>query len=178
MREKWKMLVLTACCIALADASLAREGEVKMAAAWVGQGQVFHTGPDEVQFIGTFSGTMYIEHGDGSLNRAVFTCPTTQTLDRVNATTTATGKCRITAPDGESVFAAISCNGTVGDCTGSMKLTGGTGRFQGITGEGAMITHSPLTSIALDLAEGSIIREAAGLAVWPQLKFVIPDTQE
>jgi hypothetical protein len=157
-------------------AILGEEGTVKIIAPWEAQGQAFKVGPGEVQFIGTFEGIMYVETEEERFDTAIFICPAVQDWDTTRGTSRANGRCHIVAPKG-NIFARFNCDGKPGSCEGMFTLTGGTERFEGITGSGEMRVRSALSSIMEGVASGHPVKSAAGLAVWPELKFKIPDRE-
>ena len=61
-----------------------------------------------------------------------------------------------------------------GACAGELTITGGTGKFEGISGGGPMLVRAALAETAASQSSGAVIRGAAGLAVWPELKYKIP----
>jgi hypothetical protein len=129
---------------------------------------------DKLQFIGTFEGIMYIEHGEGLLDAALFTCPSTQIIHVLSNQLEGHGFCTIESPTGDSVYAEFTCNGEPGSCTGQFTLTGGTGRLAGITGESDMIVRTALSGTAMNEATGGTVSAAKGLAIWPEMRFEFP----
>ena len=55
-----------------------------------------------------------------------------------------------------------------------MTFTGGTGKFEGISGGGRMLVRAALAETAASASSGAVIRGATGLAIWPELKSKIP----
>ena len=80
------------------------------------------------------------------------------------------GYCIISDGEDSLVFSKWTCVGTLDGCEGDFKITGGTGEFEGISGGGKMQVRTALIAAAIDLSSGSVIKDAAGLAVWPELK--------
>ena len=152
----------------------AEEGTVKILAPWEAEGQVYKVGPAETQFIGEFGGIMYVETGEGKLDTAIFLCPAVQNVDHENKKTDASGRCHIVAAEG-NIFAEFDCKGVPGSCKGNFKLTGGTDRFEGITGSGEMLVRSALSTFMSSATSGETVQAAEGLAVWPALKYKIPN---
>lgn len=152
----------------------AEEGTVKILAPWKAEGQIYEVGPKQTQFIGEFSGIMYVETGEGELDTAIFVCPAVQDVDYVNKKTQANGRCHIVAAGG-NIYAQFDCVGVPGACKGIFKLTGGTDSFEGITGSGEMHVRSALSTFMSDVASGEVVQAAEGLATWPALKYKIPD---
>ena len=152
----------------------AEEGTVKILAPWKAKGQVYKVGIKQTQFIGEFSGIMYVETGEGELDTAIFVCPAVQDVDYKHEKTQANGRCHIVAADG-NIFAQFDCIGVPGACKGTFKLTGGTDRFEGITGSGEMHVRSALSAFMSDVTSGDVVQTAEGLATWPALKYKIPN---
>jgi len=156
--------------------ALAESGTVKILAPWNSEGKVFPIGPEKLLFQGTSEGIMYIDGGKGSLDATEMVCPGTNVIDMAASTSSVSGHCMIMGDTEEDViFAEFTCEGGLGACEGEFKITGGTGSFEGITGSGNMAVRTALAGLASDLDSGQIIREAAGLAVWPELKYSIPE---
>lgn len=160
--------------IGFAAVSQAEETELKILAPWEAAGQVFKVGPENLQFIGTFKGIMYIEDGSGDLDAALLVCPATQEINMTTNKTVAHGRCMITESGGQKVYADFDCQGVVGACNGTFTLTGGEGPYQGIQGSGDIAIRSALGAMAVDQESGSVIQAAKGLAVWPNLKYTLP----
>lgn len=152
----------------------AEVGTAKILAPWEANGQLFQVGVDKLQFIGTFEGIMYIEHGDGLFDAALFTCPATQIIQVLNNQITGQGYCTIESPTGDYVFAEFNCDGQPGACKGTFTITGGTGKLTGITGESQMIVRTALSGTTIDEASGGTVSAAKGLAVWPEMRFEVP----
>lgn len=152
----------------------AEEGTVKILAPWNAKGQVYKVGPTQTQFVGEFGGIMYVEKSEGKLDTAIFVCPAVQDVDHATKKAKASGRCHIVAADG-NIFAQFDCTGVPGSCKGIFKLTGGTDRFEGITGSGEMNVRSALSTFMSDVASGDVVQTAEGLATWPALKYKIPN---
>src|SRR5215475_14422908 len=122
---------------AVSPAFGAEDATVKAFAAWQGGGQLLETGAKEVTFVGSLTGTVYAETDKGPLESGSLVCPAMVRINIEDGSQTGSGRCTIAADDGSRIFADISCTGfrLVG-CDGQFTLTGGTQRFQGITGGG------------------------------------------
>ena len=153
---------------------LSEEGTVEIISPWKANGKIYKVGPAQFRFVGEFGGIMYIDKGKQTLDAAILVCPTVQDINYETKTTQATGKCHIVAPEG-NIFADYSCSGSVGACEGEFKLTGGTDRFKKITGSSKMLVRSAIRSyVSENAASGQAIAEAEGIAIWPSLKYEIP----
>jgi len=152
----------------------ADQGKAKILAPWEANGQIYQVAVDKLQFIGTFEGIMYIEHGPGLLDAALFTCPSTQITEILANTIKGHGYCTIESPTGDYIYAEYTCEGEPGSCTGTFTLTGGTGKLTGITGESELIVRTALSGTTIDQQTGGTVSAAKGLAIWPEMRFEIP----
>jgi len=157
-----------------ATASLAETSKLSAIIPWQGQGQLFPVAVDKLRFLGAFEGIMYVETAEGAMNEAFVRCPVVQDVDGSNQSTSATGSCVITASTEDVVFAELECKGVAGMCKGEFTLTGGTGRFAGISGSGKMTVRSPVHALAADVSEGTLIHAAAGILQIPNLEVRLP----
>jgi hypothetical protein len=176
MREETALRYLTATLILCAWSGLtfAASSTVSAVIPWQGQGQIFPIGTDKLRFLGAIEGIMYVETVEGALNEAFVQCPIVQDIDVANETTSATGSCTIIVSTEDTVFAELTCSGMQGYCRGEFKLTGGTGRFSGISGSSRMTVRSPVHVLAQDLSDGSVLHIAAGILQLPELKITLP----
>ena len=149
------------------------EQALKAIIPWDGEGRVFLIDTDTMLFLGAFEGIMYIETSEGKLDEAFVMCPGTQRLDLSTKATRGSGHCMITVSGGDTVFAEWSCSGEVGGCKGDFKLTGGSGQFKDIVGASKLVVRSPLNVLAGDMASGSTVRVASGVAILPELKYTL-----
>ncbi len=156
------------------QSAVAEEGTVRAMSPWKGSGQVYAVAPDRRLILARYAGIMYIETGEGSLDTAIMLCPSVQTIDTDTKESGAHGHCVITDDEDNLVYSEWKCEGTVGACEGDFKITGGAGKFEGISGGGKMMVRTALVETAIDLENGAVVRDAAGLAVWPELNYAIP----
>ena len=164
------MLVMCAWC----DVTYAASSTISAVIPWQGQGQIFPVATDKLRFLGSIEGIMYVETAEGDMDEAFVRCPIVQDIDVTDGSTSASGNCVIVVSTEDAVFAEINCKGIAGLCSGEFKLTGGTGRFVGISGSGAMTVRSPVHALAADLSEGTVVHVAAGILQMPELKYSLP----
>ncbi|EGV19775.1 hypothetical protein [Thiocapsa marina] len=174
MRKPIQSTLLLLLAMPLVPVAVADEGTAKILAPWEANGQLFQIAVDKLQFIGTFEGVMYIEHGDGLLDAALFTCPSTQIIHVLSNELDGQGYCTIESPTGDYVYAEFTCDGEPGSCSGTFTLTGGTGRLAGITGQSDMIVRTALSGTAMNESTGGTVSAAKGLAIWPEMRFEFP----
>jgi hypothetical protein len=161
--------------LALAIGPAAAEETVKAFAAWQARGQLFETGPSRATFVGSFTGMVFIDTEKGPLDAGYMVCPAVIDLNMEDGTQEGKGRCTITAKDGARVYAELNCKGVhLLGCKGDFKLTGGTDRFEGVTGGGPVMIRSGLHEAAM--GSGNIIQESAGgIIVWPKLTYKLSD---
>ena len=152
----------------------AEEGSLKIMMPWDAMGSIYHIATDKVLFMGEMEGIMYVEKAQGELDLAFASCPGSQQIDMPSKATSASGHCIIAISDEDTVYATWECTGKIGVCTGTFKLTGGTGRFQGITGSSELQVRSVLSALVVEMGHGSNVTAESGLAVLPKLSYKIP----
>lgn len=161
---------------AAGSVALAQEQTISGFAAWEGEGTVYRTGPDTGTFVGAISGTLFIETEKGPAAAGYMVCPALLEIDLRDATQAGAGKCTITGDDGAQVFAEWTCLGVhlVG-CDGELTLTGGTGRMDGITGQGALSVRTITELAATQAMAGDVADEAGtGILVIDDLTYSLP----
>ncbi len=156
----------------------AEEKTVKIMAPWKSEGQLFRISANEVLIQGHSEGMMYIDAGKDSidaLNTAVFQCPGKTLMNMANGKVESIGNCVISRGDDENlIFAEFICKGITGKCEGKFTITGGIGKFKGITGSGKMIVRTVMADVLGDVRSGTVIQGSTGLVIWPALKINIP----
>jgi hypothetical protein len=150
------------------------ERTVQAMAPWQGSGQVFVVAPEKLMILATLTGIMYLQGTQGAFDGVVMRCPAVQTLDTKAKRTDTSGHCTLTDAGEDVIYSAWKCTGVQGACEGEFTLTGGTGKFAGITGGGKLVMRAALDETAASLSSGGVVRAAAALAIWPELKYTIP----
>jgi hypothetical protein len=157
-----------------AHAAGAEEGTVKAMAPWQGQGYAFPVGPDQAFLVAVYSGVLLVDDGKGPMHAASIVCPASAEGDLAKLTKNAQGYCIITNEDGDRIFARFSCTGDLESCQGPFTLTGGTGKFAGISGEGEMVSRLQARQLTTVTGFESARQVVEGVAVWPKLSYRIP----
>jgi hypothetical protein len=166
------VLVSAISVCAVADAE---EGTVNAAATWKGRSFAFPVGQDQVYLVGVYSGTFFVNDGKGALHTASIVCPATAEGDLKSMTKTGQGRCILTDEDGNRVYAKFACKGDLEGCRGPFSIVGGTGKFDGITGEGEMISRILVRQGTTVTGFQNAEQEGDGIATWPSLTYQIPD---
>jgi len=160
--------------LGLSPARAAEQDTIQAIIPWEGEGRVFQVDTSTVQFLGALKGVMYVENSRGEMHEGFVVCPVVQELDLETGSTQATGHCEITVSADDVVYAELTCNGKVGDCVGKFTLTGGEGKFTGVSGAGELKVRSPMHALITGMASGAVLRISSGLIVISDLKFRIP----
>ena len=175
IRHRTRTLLLAG-AVFLGSAVHAGENTLKVIMPWEGEGSIHLISEETILFSGSFTGIMYAESASGELDTAFAKCPARQKIDTGNRQSSAEGHCNITVSSEDTVYAEWQYKGEPGICKGTFTLTGGTGRFKGVTGSSELVIRSILNQIALCMGDGSVIRSASGLAVLPELKYTLAKT--
>lgn len=158
----------------LAAPVLAGEATLNVLAPWQGQGQVFKVGPNKIKLVGSFEGIMYIENGQGDLDAALMNCAGVEYIDVDTQKATLKADCVITKSDDKVAYATLTASGKIGEMKGSFVITGGEGKWKGISGEGDIFIRTVMGKLAINKQTGETVRSALGLAIWPELKVRLP----
>lgn len=158
----------------LRPAAAAEEATVKMFAAWRGQGNTFQTAPKQATFVGAIVGQVYTDTEKGPVHTGTMVCPAMLTIGLEDASQRGTGRCTITELDGSEIYAEIACTGVylVG-CAGDLKLTGGTKRFEGVSGGGRVTIRSDFRKITMVTADVTR-EEGTGILFVQALRYKLP----
>jgi hypothetical protein len=121
------------------------EETIRAFSVWEGHGAFFVPGLDVTTVSATLIGRLYVDTEQGPVDAGMMSCPATVHVKTVDRTQEGSAICAITTKDGAQIFAELNCTGVymVG-CTGEAKITGGTGRFKGVTGGGKFTMRSDL----------------------------------
>ncbi|MCU7959401.1 MAG: hypothetical protein KZQ58_05260 [gamma proteobacterium symbiont of Bathyaustriella thionipta] len=141
---------------------------------WDAEGRVYRISVDTVLFQGDLEGILYLQTSQGEFDEGFVRCPAAQELNTKTGNTHASGNCMITVDGGDTAFAEWTCHGKIGHCKGQFKLTGGSGRLEGLTGSSSFMIRSPMRLLAIDKPSDSAISISSGLAILPDLKYSIP----
>jgi len=158
-----------------AGIGFAEPATIKAMAPWEGEGFAFPIGDNRVYMVAVFNGIMFVEDGQGALHAGSLVCPATVEADLKTLTKTGKGHCIISNTEGERVYAEFSCAGDLEGCQGPFTITGGTGKFAGITGEGEMISKMQARQILVVEGFESARQHGEGVAVWPRITYTIPE---
>ncbi len=159
---------------ALAVGVGAEERTVNATSAWEGRARVFVTGPRHGFMLGVFAGLLTVEGGADPLQGARIACPGAVDADYGANTQRGEGRCVVTTGTGDRLFARWTCAGEPDKgCAGRLVLTGGTGAYQGVTGEGEMTVRLVLSNL-LNFERLEAEYDLAGVVAWSKLRYRTP----
>jgi hypothetical protein len=174
VKRSYLMAAVALLLLNLSPVYAAEKGTVQAIIPWEAMGRVFQVDTSTMMFLGALTGVMYIESSRGEMHEAFVMCPITQKLDLEMGESEAVGHCEISASPENVAYAELTCTGEVGSCNGTFTLIDGEGDFAGISGSGTLRVRSPMRALITDMAAGSDIRIASGLAVIKDLEYSIP----
>jgi hypothetical protein len=137
----------------------------------VASGTIIKAGEKQVMVIGTVKGPMFVETDEGPVEAGSVVCGASVRLDHGTKRQTGSGVCTFEAADGATAWGDWECAGyeLIG-CRGQLKLTGGNGRFEGVTGEGAMVWRPSAHELKKQF-DGTVAQNATGLLIWRDFKL-------
>jgi len=137
----------------------------------VASGTIVKSGEKQVMVIGTLKGPMFVETDEGPVDAGSVVCGASIRLDMSTARHAGGGACTFSAQDGAMAWGDWECAGyeLVG-CRGVLKLTGGTGRLAGVSGEGAMVWRPSAHDFKKQL-DGTALQNSTGLLIWRDFKL-------
>src|SRR3546814_11085387 len=92
------------CALPICSASAAEEQTINAFSVWNGEGSVYESGPHLGTFVGSISGTLFVQTEKGPTRGGFMVCPATLEIDLENATQRGQGKCIIQGDDGAKTF--------------------------------------------------------------------------
>ena len=130
--------------VALSGPAFAADYSATSSFSWITSGTTYALEEGHFVFAGDFSGLALPETGDGPLAQIItYVCPGIFDIGGP-----AQGFCVGTDADGDKVFAvwssvaAEAMPGTIAGGDGEITYTGGTGKFEGITGGGTFFSNT------------------------------------
>ncbi len=177
-----KRLMLAAVAIGMVHAvaaspAAAEEQTIEAFSVWHARGQILKTGENIGTFVGALRGRFFVETSEGPVEAGTIVCPGTLEVDLEDASQIGQGRCVITGEENAQVFASWTCSGyhLIG-CGGEFTLTGGTGKFAGVTGGGPFAIRSSLHELATASSEATVVvdRASIGIAHWKELRYKLP----
>lgn len=137
----------------------------------VANGSIVRMAEKQVMVVGTVKGPMFIETDEGPMPAGTMACAASLRIDRENRRQTGSGACTFTAEDGAAAWGEWECAGyALLGCRGKFTLNGGSGRFQGVSGEGA-VTWRPNAHELQAQLDGTTLQNTSGVVIWRDFKL-------
>jgi hypothetical protein len=119
--------------LAASAADLPKSGRYSGHCGWTFTGQVQKLGADRVVYAGLVPGVLFNNEGKGFMHKARVGCTLYDDVNKGHAT--ATGTCVVTDANGDQAFVEWQCAGVMPACPGTERCVGGTGKYEGISGD-------------------------------------------
>lgn len=134
-------------------------------------GTIVRSAEKQLMAIATLGGPFFVETDEGPQQGGRVSCAISARIDQGTRKTSASGACTFTAHDGATAWGDWDCAGyeLVG-CRGAFKLTGGTGRFVGASGESAFVWR-PTTHELKKQLDGTVLDNVTGIVLWRDFKL-------
>lgn len=134
-------------------------------------GTIVRSAEKQVMVVATLAGPFFVETDEGPQQGGRVSCATSARIDQATRKTSASGACTFTAHDGATAWGDWDCAGyeLVG-CRGAFKLTGGTGRFAGASGESTLLWRPTAHEFRKQL-DGTTLDNATGIVLWRDFKL-------
>jgi hypothetical protein len=134
-------------------------------------GSVTKTGEKQAIAVALLSGSFFVETGEGPVHTGQISCPGLIRIDLETTRQSASGACTVTTTDGATAWGEWECAGfNLVGCRGTYKLTGGTERFAGATGEATLIWRPSAHELKKQL-DGLVLQNTNGLIVFHEFKL-------
>lgn len=130
---RWVIAGMAAATFGLPAA--AQDWKVTGEYGWLGVGKAYQIEEGHLYWVGDFSGTFFNDKGEGSLlHRVGLKCPAYNDIDLNKKKNKVGGYCVIIDPDGDQAYLTFDGEGDTVRLSGTFEYTGGTGKYQGISG--------------------------------------------
>jgi hypothetical protein len=160
--------------MALTGLSYAGEATIRANAAIQGEGRFYRATENMILFSGFFQGAINVtdQQGDLKVNAASLTCPGNLDINTATKTTEGEGRCLFLTQDGTHAYGRWTCTGKAGaGCNGTFTVLGGTGRFNGASGQGEFMMSNTLHEVVVTIPQGGVTGNFTGKIEWPSLKL-------
>ena len=137
----------------------------------VANGTLVRSGEKKVMAVATLAGPFFVETTEGPVDSGRVACAASVQLGQSTFQQTGSGACTFTSSDGATAWGEWQCTGyeLVG-CRGTLKLTGGTGRLAGASGQGTMIWRPSAREMKAQM-DGTMMQNINGIIVWRDFRI-------
>ncbi len=134
-------------------------------------GSLLRSAERQATIVTALGGTLFIETDEGPVAGGQIACSGMLRVDLDTTHQTGSGACTSTADDGAKTYGEWECAGfNMLGCRGTYKLTGGSGRFAGFTGQATVIWRPNAHELQKQL-DGTVLQNATGILIWRDFKL-------
>ena len=135
-------------------------------------GSALRSAEKQATIVATMTGALFIETDEGPVAGGQIACSGMVSVDLDTTRQTGSGACTSTTEDGAKTFGEWVCAGfNMLGCRGTYKLTGGTGRFAGSTGQATLIWRPNAHDLQKQI-DGTVLQSTSGILIWRDFKVV------
>ena len=134
-------------------------------------GAIMRVAEDEFLVAATLAGPLFVDTNEGPVESGQVKCLASLKVQRSSVRTMGSGACSFTAEDSASAWGEWHCEGyLLMGCRGTFKLAGGSGRFEGVSGESQIIWRPSASELQKQL-DGTTLASTHGLVLWREFKL-------
>ena len=134
-------------------------------------GSIVRAAEKQLMLVGTLTGPLFVETDEGPIHGGRVACAASLRIDQATRRVAGTGACTVTVTDGATAWGDWECQGyELLGCRGTFKLSGGTARLEGATGEGTMIWRPSAAEFKKQL-DGTVLENTTGLLSWRDVRL-------
>jgi hypothetical protein len=134
-------------------------------------GSILKSAEKQATVVAALTGALFVETDEGPVAAGRVACSGMIKIDLDTSRQTGSGVCTSTADDGATTFGEWQCSGfAMLGCRGTYKLTGGTGRMAGYTGQATLIWRPSMHDFQKQL-DGTVLQNATGILSWRDFKI-------
>jgi hypothetical protein len=134
-------------------------------------GSALRSAEQQATIVAALAGTLFIDTDEGPVAGGQVACSGMLRVDLDTTHQTGSGACTSTADDGAKTFGEWECAGfNMLGCRGTYKLTGGTGRLAGFTGQATLIWRPNMHELQKQL-DGTVLQNTTGILIWRDFKL-------
>ncbi len=134
-------------------------------------GSILKSAEKQATIVAALTGALFVETDEGPVGAGRVACSGMIRVDLETSRQTGSGACTSTAEDGATTFGEWQCSGfALLGCRGAYKLTGGTGRMAGYTGQATLIWRPSAHDFQKQL-DGTVLQNATGILSWRDFKI-------
>jgi hypothetical protein len=134
-------------------------------------GSILKSAEKQATIVVALTGAFFVETDEGPVGAGRVSCSGMIRVDLATTHQSGSGACTSTAEDGATTFGEWECAGfSLIGCRGVYKLTGGTARMAGYTGQATLIWRPSSHDFQKQL-DGTVLQNTTGILIWRDFKI-------